>query len=249
MLMATRSGGQPPYPGEIAELCGGFTGQAALGLHLARTQQRLRELAVFADRDRIAHDLNDHVTQRVVAIGLSLQGTIGRTHHADMRQRLCSAVDGLQEVVTDIRDSVYDLHADPHRTRLRQHLADIVRQHTEHSDIQVTTEFSGPLDAVPAELADHAEAVVHETVSNAVRHSHADALTIAVIVDDALTITVEDNGIGIPADPTPSGLSNLATRRHLADRDQRKRGSGTDSAACTPPLHPFAQLAGCQRVG
>lgn len=216
VVAATRGGGQPPYPSEITELCGRFTGQAALALHLARAQQRLRELDVFADRDRIARDLHDHVIQRVFAIGLSLQGTIGRTHHADVRRQLCDAVDDLQEVITDIRSSVYDLHAGPHRTRLRQRLIDIVRQQTEHSDMQVTTQFSGPLDAVPVELADHAEAVVQETISNAVRHSHAAILTITVIIDDALTITVEDNGTGIPSDLSPSGLSNLAARARNA---------------------------------
>ena len=227
VLVATRGGGQPPYPGEIAELCRAFTGQAALALHLARAQQRLRELDVFADRDRIARDLHDHVIQQVFAIGLSLQGAIGRTHDADVRERLCDAVDDLQEVITDIRVSVYDLHADPH-TRLRQRLVEIVRKHTEHSDMQVTTEFSGPLDAVPAELADHAEAVVHETVSNAVRHAHADILAVTVIADDALTITVEDNGTGIPADLTPSGLSTLATRA-------RNSGGHFDHCPATRP--------------
>ncbi len=50
---------------------------------------------------------------------------------------------------------------------------------------------------VDAGLADHAEAVVREAVSNAVRHAHATTLTVTVKVDDDLSIEVVDNGRGI----------------------------------------------------
>ncbi|SUA43606.1 sensor histidine kinase [Nocardia africana] len=214
VLVCGRPPGDPPYPGEVAALCEGFTEHAALALDQARMQQRVRELDVFADRDRIARDLHDHVIQRVFAIGLSLQGAIGYSHRADVRRRLSDAVDELQQVITDIRGSIYELHADTGLTRLRQRIADIIRRHAEPAGLHVATHFTGPLDAVPAELADHAEAVVAEAVSNAVRHAEADTVALDITVDDVLTITVEDNGIGIPtdADLTVSGLSNLAHR-------------------------------------
>jgi anti-sigma regulatory factor (Ser/Thr protein kinase) len=59
-------------------------------------------------------------------------------------------------------------------------------------------------------LADHAEAVVREAVSNAVfRHSNATTLAVNVKVEDDLCIEVTDNGEGIPVDVTGSGLTNL----------------------------------------
>ncbi|PPJ33771.1 histidine kinase [Nocardia nova] len=218
VLVCGRAPGDPPYPGEVAALCEGFTGHAALALDQARMQQRVRELDVFADRDRIARDLHDHVIQRVFAIGLSLQGAIGYSHRADVRRRLSDAVDELQQVITDIRGSIYELHADAGLTRLRQRIADIIRRHAEPAGLHVTTHFTGPLDAVPPELADHAEAVVGEAVGNAVRHAAADTLTLDITVDNALTITVEDNGVGFPdaADLTGGGLSDLAHRAHDA---------------------------------
>ena len=65
---------------------------------------------------------------------------------------------------------------------------------------------------VDAALADHAEAVVREAVSNAVRHSGAHTLTVNVRVEDELSIEVIDDGCGIPADITASGLNNLRAR-------------------------------------
>ncbi|WP_347222402.1 sensor histidine kinase, partial [Mycolicibacterium poriferae] len=59
---------------------------------------------------------------------------------------------------------------------------------------------------------DHAEAVVREAVSNVVRHAGATALTVSVTVEDDLVIEVVDNGRGIDADITGSGLTNLRRR-------------------------------------
>ena len=46
-------------------------------------------------------------------------------------------------------------------------------------------------------LADHAEAVVREAISNAVRHAGARTVSVSVTVDDDLTIGVTDDGVGI----------------------------------------------------
>jgi signal transduction histidine kinase len=69
------------------------------------------------------------------------------------------------------------------------------------------------MTAVGPELAQHAEAVVAEAVSNAVRHSGATRLTIEVAVADELSIDVRDNGHGIPPDnQRQSGLANMRRR-------------------------------------
>ena len=59
---------------------------------------------VFAERDRIAGELQDQALQRVFAVGLALQGTIPRARSADVQQRLHAAVDDLHAVIQDFRD-------------------------------------------------------------------------------------------------------------------------------------------------
>ncbi len=78
--------------------------------------------------------------------------------------------------------------------------------------MRTKSQFSGPLSVIEPGLADHAEAVVREAVSNAIRHGGATEVTILVRVDDDLTIEVIDNGTGIADDVTPSGLRNLRGR-------------------------------------
>lgn len=84
---------------------------------------------------------------------------------------------------------------------------------TDEHDIATTLRISGPLSIVDGELADHAQAVITEAISNTIRHSGASRLTIDVAIADQLAIDIIDNGRGIPADnPRRSGLANMAQR-------------------------------------
>ena len=130
----------------------------------------------------------------------------------EVQQRLSDCVDDLQEVIQEIRTAIFDLHgAKSGTTRLRQRLDKAVAQFSS-PERRTTVQFVGPLSVVDAGLADHAEAVVREAVSNAVRHANATTLTVNVKVDDDLTIEVVDNGPGISGDITGSGLTNLRRR-------------------------------------
>ena len=66
---------------------------------------------MLADRERIAHELNDHVIQRIFAVGLDLQGTIARSRSSEITARLNRSVADLQTVIEDIRTTVFELHA------------------------------------------------------------------------------------------------------------------------------------------
>ncbi|MFE3959104.1 GAF domain-containing protein [Nocardia sp. NPDC059091] len=212
-LVIVRPISAPPFSAETLELATAFTEQAALAIQLAEAQQRVRELDILSDRDRIARDLHDHVIQRLFAAGLSLQGTIARTRAPEIRQRLSDVVNDLQDVVQEIRTSIFDLHgANAQSPGLRQRLEQVIAQHTTDIDLRTSLRTSGPLSVVAPVLADHAEAVVREAVSNAVRHAKAHSLAVSLDVADDLTVTVSDDGTGIPDNITPSGLSNLAHR-------------------------------------
>ena len=136
-----------------------------------------------------------------VAVGLSLQGTIPRARTPEVQERLSDSVDDLQEIIQEIRTAIFDLHStQPGTTRLRQRLDEAVAQFA-NSEMRTTVQFSGPLSVIDPVLADHAEAVVREAVSNAVRHAKASTLAIRVSVDDDLTIEVAPTKAAVAGEP------------------------------------------------
>ncbi|CAN5502756.1 GAF domain-containing sensor histidine kinase [soil metagenome] len=212
ILIALRRSGGPSFTAEQLDMTAAFADQAALAWQLATTQRQIHELDVLTDRDRIARDLHDHVIQRLFAIGLALQGTIARTKSPEAQRRLSTHVDDLQTVIHEIRTAIFDLHGGAAgSTRLRQRLDEAIEQFSSPG-LRTTIKFVGPLSVIEPELADHAEAVVREAVSNAARHAKATELGVVVKVDDDLSIDVTDNGCGLGTNLTESGLANMRLR-------------------------------------
>jgi len=211
VVVLLRRAGEASFARQL-DMMAAFADQAALAWQLANTQRRMRELDVIAERDRIARDLHDHVIQRLFAVGLTLQGAIPRAHVPEVQKRLTDTIDELQSVIQEIRTTIFDLHGGSSgSTRLRQRISEAVSAFS-GSGLRTTVAFVGPLSVVAAPLADHAEAVVREAVSNAVRHAHARTVTVTVRVEDELTCEIADDGCGIPRDVTASGLDNLRSR-------------------------------------
>ncbi|MDV8070861.1 GAF domain-containing sensor histidine kinase [Rhodococcus sp. IEGM 1366] len=201
------------YRPDEVEKMSAFADQGAVALRLAHNQRRLRELDVLADRDRIARDLHDHVIQRVFAVGLSIQGTLQRARTPEVQRRLTATIDDLQDIIQDIRRTIFDLHAFGDEVpTLRGRLHSVIAEVTADTDLKVSLQVKGPLTVISPKVADHVEAVLREGLSNVVKHARASSATVAVEVLDDLTMTIADDGVGIPLGIHRRGLRNLAER-------------------------------------
>ncbi|MGL6235627.1 MAG: GAF domain-containing protein [Segniliparus sp.] len=216
-LLVARDPGAAPFEDDEMRLLGSFAEQAAFGLRWAAEQESRRELELLADRERIARDLHDHVIQRLFAVGLGMQGTRRMAEQPLLADRLDDHIDKLHEVIQDIRATIFELQ--PERSgsaRLRATLQGIVADLAANSGLRVVSRLAGPLGVVSAPLAQHAEAVVREAVSNAVRHSCGSEVFVDVSVADELVVDVSDDGVGVPERARRSGLSNLERRAQEA---------------------------------
>ncbi|WP_293237318.1 GAF domain-containing protein [Mycolicibacterium sp.] len=218
VIAVARNEDQPSFDVSYLDLIGDFADHAAVALTLAAVSERVRELGILADRERIAHDLHDHVIQRLFATGMHLQGTIARTHSPVVAERLNRTLDDLQATIEDIRTTIFGLqHSPVHGRGFRQRVQQLLADLTDDVGVQTSLHLSGPLSAIDGCLAEHAEAALTELVSNAVRHSGARRITVDVAVDDELVIHVSDDGHGIPTDnQRRSGLSNIELRARQA---------------------------------
>lgn len=212
VLVALRSADEQPFSDKQLDMMAAFADQAALAWRLATAQRQMREVEILTDRDRIARDLHDHVIQRLFAIGLTLQGAAPRARVPAVRESIYSSIDDLQEIIQEIRSAIFDLHAGPSRATGLRHRLDKVIDQLAIPALHTTVQYTGPLSVVDTVLANHAEAVLREAVSNAVRHANATSLAINVSVEDDVRVEVVDDGVGISGDITESGLRNLRQR-------------------------------------
>ena len=82
---------------------------AGIAIENARLHQRVQEVAVYEDRDRVARDLHDTVIQRLFAVTLSLQSMAGAAEAAGMADRLKEAVSNLDATIRQVRSTIYEL--------------------------------------------------------------------------------------------------------------------------------------------
>ncbi|WP_297697758.1 GAF domain-containing protein [Mycobacterium sp.] len=214
VIAVARSADREPFDDSYLELVRDFATHAALALMVTSGREHARQLTLVGERERIAHDLHDHVIQRLFAAGMDLQGTVIRARSPEVAERLNRTLDDLQTIIEEIRTTIFQLKSPAeYESGFRNRIQRVVADLTESRDIITTVRMHGPTTTVGGELAEHAEAVTAEAVSNAVRHSGASRLTIEVDVADMLTLDITDNGNGIPADNhRRSGLANMVYR-------------------------------------
>jgi signal transduction histidine kinase len=221
VLIAVRRSGAAAFAPELVSLIGTFADQISAALDMAARQLLARQLDVYADRDRIAQDLHDHVIQRVFAAGLSLQTVLPRIDEPEAQRRIRGVLHQLDETVRDIRTTIFDLHTtdeEHRRGSLRRRILDIVTE-TAGRGLHPTVRMSGAVDSlVTGELPADLEAVTREAVSNAARHSGATHVTITLDVGEEVVLEVLDDGRGIDPRAARSGL------RNLEDRARRRQG-------------------------
>jgi len=82
---------------------------AGIAIENARLHQRVQEVAVYDERDRMARDLHDTVIQRLFGAGLRLQGIAGAVREADIAQRVGAVVTEIDESIAQLRSIIYAL--------------------------------------------------------------------------------------------------------------------------------------------
>ncbi len=181
-----------------------------------RLHERLQELAVIEDRERIARDLHDKVIQRLFATGMALQG-MSRSLDEAAAAKVDQAVDELDAVISEIRSSIFELEARPaSRPNLSAAILNLVDDVLRNSGVEPFVAIEGPLtERVGPDLGEELLAATRELLTNVVRHAQATRATVRIEVGTALVLQVCDDGLGIdPARPTRSGhgLGNARVR-------------------------------------
>ncbi|MFI8007253.1 GAF domain-containing protein [Streptomyces sp. NPDC086010] len=243
LLLVRRKGGIP----FTSEECGPleeFIRQVSLAMELAERRKDAEQVAMLEDRDRIARDLHDLAIQRLFATGMTLQGSLRFVTHPQAEKRLRRAVEDLDSTIKIIRSTIFGLRSHQAGSSLRQGLRSRIAQAVKASSgplgFQPALRVDGLVETrVPVALADHVVAVLVEALSNAFRYARADSVDVHLLVStDRLTLTVTDDGVGVPENARFSGLNNIRERAQMAGGEMKigRGASGGTRLVWTAPL-------------
>ncbi len=185
---------------------------------LRASQDELRKAAqiveLAADRERIARDLHDTVIQQLFGEGLNLQAALGTLSDDQTRARIETTIEGLDDTIKNLRSAIFSLQTPSARPDgLRGRLLDVVTHATDNLGFEPRLQFDGPLDTVDDRLAGQLVPVLREALSNIAQHAGAHHVRVSVSVTDELTLTVADDGGGMPDEVLGgNGLTNMAHR-------------------------------------
>ena len=223
---------------ELGELAASFNRMAE---NLERTTVSKKELEALAgrlitaqedERQRIARELHDDVTQRLAAIAIAA-GTLEKTTEAER----------LQNGLGQVKDQMAQLSRDIHGLSRRLHpklLDDLGLVAAIEAEGRAVLERGGPVVefthdgdwsglSKPAELGLYR--IVQEALRNVEKHAGAEVVTIRLEREgEAVHLMVEDDGRGLGEHRAGLGLASMEERaRSLAGRFrlQTRPGAGT----------------------
>ena len=217
-LYLTDKRSQPSFSDEDEAVAIALARAAAIAIENARLNERMNEMAVVADRERIARDLHDTVIQRLFATGLTLQTAMPFVQVPRVGERIQQAIEDLDETIRQIRSSIFALEHRADTTTLRSEILSLTERAAAALGYEPHVRFSGAIDArVPEEVGTQLLAVLEEALSNAARHAAATQVDVTVDAGNDLVLRVVDNGRGLPEVLREGGhgVENIAERGRL----------------------------------
>ncbi|HEY7294903.1 MAG TPA: GAF domain-containing sensor histidine kinase, partial [Dehalococcoidia bacterium] len=222
-----------------------FGEQAAIAIEHARLFEESRRLAVVDERNRLARELHDSVTQSLFSISLITRALPNLMDREPERAR--ERVERLAELssgaLAEMRSLIFELR--PAALEQEGLVAAITKFAAAFESregikiaVRVARERRLPLDQEEALFR-----IAQEALNNVAKHAQATNVSISLDYDDGCTtLTVRDNGVGFdpakqPAGRRGFGMTSMRERATLAGATLEVRsapGAGTEVCVTLP---------------
>jgi signal transduction histidine kinase len=215
----TEKEGGASFSDDDERLIGLLAAHAAIAIENARLHERSRELSIVEERNRLARELHDSVTQRLFGVGLAAESAATLLERdpgaaADELARVKGlareAMDELRAVVFELRPA--SLEAEGLASVLRKHV-DVLRR-VSGRPIELSI---GDPPRLPGATAAQVFRIAQEALQNALRHAEADRIDVRLeAANGGLLLSVADDGRGFdPMGPVRGrrlGLTSMEER-------------------------------------
>jgi Histidine kinase/Histidine kinase-, DNA gyrase B-, and HSP90-like ATPase len=182
--------------------------------------------SALAERQRLARDLHDSVTQSLISLQLSAQAAVDLwdTQPAQAREALeivrhlaSGAAVEMRALLIDLHDAVLEQHGlvgalEIHGAVVRQRSGLQVEVRVGQAGVGAGEGPSVPPARLPAAYEEALYRLVQEALANVVKHARATHATVTLGRDTRVRVSVEDNGVGFGA-PVPAFAYGLAGMR------------------------------------
>jgi signal transduction histidine kinase len=216
--------GADEFSAEDQELIELLAAHAAIAMTNARLYERSRELSILDERNRLALELHDVLSQKLFALALAADSAEtlldvdrdeARAQLARLRELTHEALEELRYLILELRPP--ELERDGLAITLRKHVEVLRRVQGGAPELELELEVEPPPEPDrDRELLRIAQEALH----NAIRHAGATRVALRLATDDGrLVLEVRDNGNGF--DPESPALR--AQRLGLTSMEQRAR--------------------------
>jgi signal transduction histidine kinase len=189
---------------------------SAAQLEVAASERRAGTLA---ERQRLARDIHDTLTQGFASIAMLLEATETMLDDdAPARDCVRRALRTARENLVESRRLVWALRPLPlDGARLPDAVAGLGRRLADEVGVRATTVTTGEPRALSGPVETTILRVVQEALTNAGKHAEASEVTVTVsYMDDMTVVDVQDDGVGFQVDGVPGtggvGLSAMRER-------------------------------------
>nr|WP_318381504.1 nitrate/nitrite two-component system sensor histidine kinase NarX [uncultured Enterobacter sp.] len=215
--------------------------QLTATLALDRQQERQQQLMVMEERATIARELHDSIAQSLSCMKmqvscLQMQGNdlpdASQQLLGQIRTELNTSWAQLRELLTTFRLQLSE-------PGLRPALEASCQEYSAHFGFPVKLDYQLPARLVPSHQAIHLLQIAREALSNALKHSGAQEVTVSVSQQaNQVKLVVTDNGCGVPENAERTNHYGLIIMRDRAqslrgDCQVRRRASGGTDVVVT----------------
>ncbi len=195
----------------------------AIALNMAQRASQERMLALMEERSVIARELHDSLAQSLSYLKIQvsrLDAAVTQPNNGEKIKQVTTELrDGLNSAYRQLRELLTTFRLRMDGAGLNRALENTVDEFSERSavEIELDNQLGGCKLAPNAEI--HVIQVVREALSNVVRHSKAEHAVVSArcSIDGDVNITVDDDGVGMPAETDRQhhyGLAIMKERAH-----------------------------------